>query len=431
MLADQTRTAPAVGHKHHLTFFRQSGWLMVATTVMGGLMYAVHMIACRMPKEEYSLFLTLLQIMTLIGIPTVGLQGVFAQQAAAALNPEHEKELAGFFRGVLRGTFGLWLLTAGVIFLFRGTIMNKLGITNPAGLWVTMLIGLAALWRPLVQGVLQGRQNFLWLGGVLISEGVMRFGAVWVIVGMLGNYAAGGMASVLLGIILVMVVGGWFCRDCLRGSAAPVDWVAWLKRVLPLSLGMGAGIFMLAADMIFVRRYFPEKESGYYGAAGMIGRALVYFTAPLTAVMFPKLVRSAALGEKSSALMLALGVTALAGGGAALVCSLFPSLPLRIVYDASFLEVSTPLVPWFVWCMLPLTLANVLLNSLMAHSRFNAVPWLVAVAAGYGVMLYLRHDNFIQVIQTIGIFGTLLLGVCAWFTWRSPRSGVQIPQPAG
>src|SRR6266487_4181108 len=120
MLAEQTQTSPATGHKPQLAFFRQSGWLMVATTVMGGLMYAVHMVARRMPKEEYGLFMTLLQIVTLIGIPT-----------------------------------------AAVIFFFGHTIMHKLGITNPAGLWVTVLIGLAALWRPLVQGVLQGRQNFL------------------------------------------------------------------------------------------------------------------------------------------------------------------------------------------------------------------------------------------------------------------------------
>jgi len=45
------------------------------------------------------------------------------------------------------------------------------------------------------------------------------------------------------------------------------------------------------------------------------------------------------------------------------------------------------------------------------------VPWLVLVAAGYGTTLYLRHETFTQVIQTIGIFGLVLLAVCAWFTW--------------
>ena len=177
--------------------------------------------------------------------------------------------------------------------------------------------------------------------------------------------------------------------------------------------------FMLAADMVFVQQFFPKEQTGFYAAAGMIGRALVYFTMPVAAVMFPKLARSKAMGEKSNALLLALGFTAMAGACAALMCSFFPELPLRIArFDASYLKVSAPLVPWFGWCMLPLTLATVLLNGLMAKLQFQAVPWLVAVAVGYGVTLYLRHESFIQVIQTIGCFGSLLLAVCVWFTFR-------------
>src|SRR5205823_8869020 len=99
----------------------------------------------------------------------------------------------------------------------------------------------------------------------------------------------------------------------------------------------------------------------------------VYFTQPLAAVMFPKIVQSAARAEKTDVLAHALGVTALAGGAAAIGCTVFPSLPLRIVYDKSFLEVATPLVPWFAWCMLPLTLATVLINALLARAQYRAV----------------------------------------------------------
>lgn len=418
MIAGKTEVVLEATEKSHLTFFRQSTWLMLASVVGGGLMFAVHTIAQRMPKAEYGVFFTLLQIVTLMGIPAVGLQSVFAQQAAASLKPEQEQELAGVFRGVLRWVFFLWLLMAGMVFMFRQEILAALKISNPAALWVTVMVGLVALGRPVVQGVMQGRQNFLWLGGMMIFDGVGRFVAVGVIIGLLTHYAAGGMVAVLIGMIGVMAVGLGCCRDCLRGDFAPMNWSTWLRRVIPLALGMGAGTFMLAADMVFVQRFFPKEQTGFYAAAGMIGRALVYFAMPVAAVMFPKLARSAAKGEKSNALLLALGFTALAGGGAALVCSMFPELPLRIaLFDASYLEVSAPLVPWFGWCMLPLTLATVLLNGLMAKLQFRAVPWLVAVAVGYGVTLYLRHDSFIQVIQTIGCFGLLLLAVCAWFTF--------------
>ena len=423
-MSDQTK--PATESKHFAAFFRQSGWMMLATLMGGLLMFALHKIARQMPKEEYGVFTTLLQVVSLMGIPAVGLQSIFAQQAAGAMTPEHERELAGVFRGVLRGTFFIWLVMGAGALVFSTQICAALKISNPAALWVTVAIGLLALWRPVIQGVLQGRQNFLWLGGISIFDGIGRFTAVCIIVGMLANYAAGGMLGVLTGMVLVMIVGGVLCRDCLQGEAARTAWGEWLGRVAPLTLGMGVGIFMLAADMIFVQRFFSEKETGYYAAAGMIGRALVYLTGPIAAVMFPKLARSKATGEKSNALALALGVTALAGASAAVVCTLFPELPIRIIYDKSFLEHSAPLVPWFAWCMLPLTLASVLINSLMAQSEFKAVPWLVAVAVGYGTALYLRHETFTQVIQTIGISGLVLLVVCAWFTWgqKSPKAKV-------
>ena len=423
-------SAPFADAKHHVTFFRQSGWMMVATVGGGVLMFAVHSVAQRMPKEEYGVFTTLIQVVSLMGIPTVGLSGIFAQQAAGAMTPDHERALTGVFRGVLRGTFGIWLLMAALALVFRQPILEALKISNSAALYMAIVIGLTVLWRPIAQGVLQGRQNFLWLGNVNIADGIGRFGCVLVAVGLLKNFAAGAMFAVLTGTVIAMSVAGWFCRDCLRGEATPMAWGAWLRRVVPMTLGLGVGTFMLAADMIFVQKYFPREQTGYYAAAGTIGRALVYFTAPIAAVMYPKLARSAATGEKSNALLLALGITALAGVAAAVMCSFFPALPLRLArYGTSYLEISAPLIPWFAWCMLPLTLATVLINSLMAHSQFKAVPWLVAVAAGYGTTLYVllqrHHDDFKPVIQTIGVFGLLLLAVCSWFTWgvKSPKSG--------
>ncbi|MFO1477657.1 MAG: hypothetical protein U1F98_13520 [Verrucomicrobiota bacterium] len=420
MIAEPVKTPAAPAQEHHLTFFRQSGWMMIASTLGGGLMYCVHMVAQRMPKEEYGVFMTMLQTVALMGIPSVGLQGVFMQQAAASLNPEHERELAGVFRGVLRATALVWLLMAATVLFFRNGITNSFGISNPATLWITVGIGLLMLWRPVVFGVMQGRQNFLWCGWSAIGEGATRFLGVCLFVGVLGAYAAGALSAVLLGSTLVIVIGGWFSRDCLTGPADPMNWRRWLARVVPLTLGLGVGTFMLSADMIFVQKFFSKQETGYYAAAGMIGRALIYFTAPLTAVMFPKVARGAALGQGTNALKLTLLLTLLAGGSGAVICSIFPELPLRLVYDKSFLAISTPLVPWFAWCMLPLTLSTVLINSLMASSRFSVVPWLLAVAGGYALSLYLHHDTFKVVIQTIGIFGSLLVGVCAWFTWGPP-----------
>jgi O-antigen/teichoic acid export membrane protein len=412
---------------HRLAFFRQSGWMMIATTVSGGLMYAVHMVARQMPKEEYGVFTTLLQVVALMAIPAVGLQTVFAQQVAAAVTEEQRRLAVSTFRGVWRGIFFLWLVMAAVVAVFWKPALADLQVGNPAALAMTVLIGLTSMWMPLMMGMMQGRQNFLWLGWAIILNGVARFGLICVVVLLLGGWAAGAMGAVLGGMAVLIVMCAWQMRDLWRGLKMRVDWSAWLKRVVPLTLGLGAATFMLSADMIFTQENFPKDQTAFYAAAGMIGRALVFFTQPLTLVMFPKIAHSSARSEKTDVLAHTLGLTALAGGAAAVACTLFPSLPLRIIYDKSFFDVATPLVPWFAWCMLPLVLSNVLINALLAKGRFAAVPWLAAVAVGYGVALSVvgRHAGaltdpqagFIMMIQTLGVCSTVLFAICVWFTW--------------
>lgn len=429
MSAAKTETMSGAREKHHVTFFKQSGWLMFASVASGGLMYAVHPIVSRgVPPGEYGVFTTLLQVVALMGIPAVGLQPVIAQQAAAATTDEQQRVVASEFRGVWTAIFFIWLAMLGVVGIFWRQALAGLKIENSAALAAALVVGLASMWMPLVNGILQGRQNFAWLGHTNILNGAGRLGLVCIVVFLFHGWAASAMSAVFVGMMMVVIIGGWQVRDVWKTPKVRVAWRDWLGRVVPLTFGLGAATFMLSADMIFTQNYFPREQTGFYAAAGMIGRALVFFTQPLSAVMFPKLARSKATGEKSHALELALGATLLAGGAAAIACTLFPSLPLRAAfYKPDYIAIASPLVPWFALGMLPLTLSYVLINSLMARSKFSAVPWLVLVAVAYGVALALAGSHARNLadtqaglrlmIQTLGGFNLLLFGVCAWFTW--------------
>ncbi|MCP5528470.1 MAG: hypothetical protein H7A47_16900 [Verrucomicrobiales bacterium] len=413
-----------------LTFFRQTGWMVLATTAGGGFMWLVHMPAnAGMTAAEYGTFGTMLQVMALMMIPAIGLQTVFANEAAAAVTPEQQQELSAIVRWGLGAVAAVWLLGVIGVLLMQRLLLDYWGITRPALLWITLWIGLAMVWWPVLQGVLQGQQNFLWLGWLQVFNGLGRFVAVLILVTWLGGQSVGAVTAALIGFWACVAIGLWQTHGVVFGEGRHVDWWKWLKRVIPLSLGLGAGQFVMAADMLVVKGVWPADVVGHYSAAGTIGRALVYFTIPMVSVMFPKVVRSAALSEETRVMLLALGATALMGALAALACTVVPWLPLKLMrYKPEYLAV-TPLVPWFAWCMLPLTLSNVLIGNLLARGRFQAVPWLLLVAAGYGVALVLRvpafkaadqQTAFRMVIQTLGLFSTLLLGVSAWFTWRQP-----------
>ena len=79
------------------------------------------------------------------------------------------------------------------------------------------------------------------------------------------------------------------------------------------------------------------------------------------------------------------------------------------------------LLPWYAGAMIPLALANVLVNDLMARAKFKAVLPMVLVAVAYGFTLPFMLRTFpghMEVaLKTLGVFNLLLLGVCALFTW--------------
>ena len=112
MAVEKTETIPTIDHKPHAAFFRQSGWLMIAT-IAGGLMtLGVHPLNKIIPDSEYTAFVALLMLVVLL-MPTTPFQMVFAQQSALALATGRERQLSGMVRlAWLWTTLVIWTAVA-------------------------------------------------------------------------------------------------------------------------------------------------------------------------------------------------------------------------------------------------------------------------------------------------------------------------------
>jgi O-antigen/teichoic acid export membrane protein len=407
---------------HKSTFFRQSGWMVVSTVAGGAFMAVVHVFSKVLTPEEYSALGVLFQVLNWMTIPALGLQMVFAQQASAVVTEMQRRQLVATVRAVMRWTFYIWLGTAVVTIVWHNTLIAALKLNNPAALWVTLVVGLVMLWFPIFQGLLQGRQNFLWLGWGAIFNGVGRVVILGVIVMLFHGGAAGGMGGVLIGLLVASGIGIWQNMDLAREAGAAFDARGWLRRVVPLTLGFGAYQFIYSADLIVVQNYLGAGgQAAAYTFGGTLARAVVLLTAPIAVVMFPKLVHSAARSQKTDLMGVTLLGTAVLGCAAVLGLTLTAPLLVKLGSKPEYVSFA-PLIPLFGWVMVPLSVGYVLLNNLMAHSRFKVVPALVAVAAGYWVALQYHHDSFKMVIQTLGVFSLIFLGVCLAFSWR-PKNG--------
>jgi O-antigen/teichoic acid export membrane protein len=427
----QAQAPPKADAKHHVAFFRQSGWLMMASVVAGALMWAVHFLAKRIPDSEYGVVVTLLSVT--MCIPSGPLQMVFAHQSAADLATDRQASLAGKIRSLWIATFILWVIVAAVILWAQKTILTRWEITNPLALYVTLGIVLLSFWLPMFSGLLQGKQDFFGLGWSTILNGAGRIGAGAVLVLAFGAWSTGVVAGILTGLAVATAVAVWRSRDLWAARAGAFDWRSLLAEVVPLMLGFGACQVLFTTDTMFVKSYFPAAVTAYYGAAGTLSRALVWVIGPLTLVMFPKIVHSTARAEKIDLLTVTLISTLVLAGGGAIGLCLFGPWVVKLVYKESYVQMATALLPWYAGAMLPLSIANVLVNNLLARSQFRVVPWTVLLAIAYAVTmssaLRAHPESPVLALKIVAGYSLALLAVCAWFTWGSKPNAARLARP--
>lgn len=427
MPAESIEPAPvATGVKHHIAFFRQSSWLIIANVSSGFMMLAVHLLNKKIPPDQYAIFGVLLAVAMFV--PSMPLQMVFAQQTAQALATGRKRELAGMIQLAWLGTFGLFLLLVIGTFIWQKDILTGWQITNPADLWITVFVVLFAFWLPMFWGILQGQQNFFWFGWTYLISGAARLGVAAFLVLVLGAYAGGMMLGVCLGLALGAGVGIWQTRSLWLLRAQPFDWRGLLKQIVPLMLGFAAVQFLFMADTMFVKAYFSGDDAAFYVSAGTLSRALLWLVVPLATVMFPKIIHSMARSEKSNLLgVVLLGTGILAAGGALGLTILGPWI-IKLVYSKTYVSVAAKVLPWYAWAMVPLSLSYALVNNLLARSQFGIVPVLVVLAVAYGIALTHFHDSLITVLKTLGFFNLLMLAACVWFTFGGSKSKAQSPE---
>jgi O-antigen/teichoic acid export membrane protein len=425
MSAANTEITKTIDHKPHAVFFRQSGWLMIAAIAGGAMTWGVHFLSKSITETQYATFGLLLLIVSCL--PTMPLQMIFAQQTAMALATGRERQLAGMVRMAALWTFIPWALGVIIVLLFQKQIVAGWHLPDAVGIWITLPLLLVTLWGTMLGGMLQGRQDFFWMGWVAILSGVLRLIAAALLVLALGFGAAGMMTGALIGVGLGAVITIWRTRDLWSLPSERFDGKGLVKQVLPLMFGFGACQFMFTSDTMFAKAYFTSDEMAPYVAAGTLSRALLWLVLPLAAVMFPKIVHAAAKSEKTNLFNLVVLGTAVLAICGALGLWLVGPIVVKIVYKSSYVAATTALLPWYAGAMVPLALANVMVNDLLARARYGVVPWMVLLAAAYGFTLPVILNHFPGrlevVLQTLGAFTLLLFIICAWFTWGNKVQG--------
>lgn len=257
---------------------------------------------------------------------------------------------------------------------------------------------------PVLFGVLQGLHRFTAFGFGSISFPLGRFIACLFLVLVFKGGVNGALVSSIVGGCAAVGIGLWTVKDILQGPEEVLPDGILRKMVnysLPVFLTTTMCMILGNLDIVLVRHYCAPEESGLYATAAVLGRIAMFLPGVLILVLFPEAARAQATGEKGNRMLwITLGMTALLGGGFALVCAFWSDLLLSLLFSPKYLA-AAPLLQIISSAMALLAMANVIFTYSLARSDYTFLWPLIGGSLLMLGLIFMFHDSAMTIARIV------------------------------
>ncbi|MBI2546264.1 hypothetical protein HYV81_03730 [Candidatus Woesearchaeota archaeon] len=241
------------------------------------------------------------------------------------------------------------------------------------------------------------------------------------------------LATLLLGILLVYLfalgVKGALVAMVL-GALATIPFCLWsLRTILSIkktrlgNIGLSQYILLAAAasvcigillnlDVILVKYFFKEVESGFYGALSLIGTVVFFISGALNTIIFPKVSESHSNGEDTSE-YLRFGMLWTAVGCIIVITAyfLFPDFIVLVMLGSEY-DIAG-YIGIYAIAMSLLALSNILVVYNLAIKRWSILYVVVPAVFLELLLIYLFHQTLLHVVIVVLLFHVILFAALA------------------
>jgi O-antigen/teichoic acid export membrane protein len=299
-----------------------------ATLVAGGFDYVTNVLIGRgLGPADFLIFVTVTAILQLLVHGANVIRNVVAfYTAELSVKPAALMLTGRFLRRSWRWAWR-WggLAMIGMAFL-APLLADLLKIETTWPLWAGTPVLFLLFLRPVTDGALQGRQQFLGLGSVQTIQALLRLLLAPLLIWW-GLRATGAILSLPLAMAGALLLALWLLRQPFRavrietdtGSAVipPVSW----RYSTDTLLGFIAFASLINMDAIVVNNLFSSTVAASYGPVVTLGKINLFISTGVGMVLFPKVTQRRALGLDPRPVLLM-----------ALAAALLPGLLLTTIY---------------------------------------------------------------------------------------------------
>lgn len=391
------------------------GHLFLAVMFLNGANFLYHAIESRsLGPQSYGALGSLLGLLVISQVPLTALEVTFTRSIAARIDRSQDPSCGSLIRRAV---------LAGAIVLGLMTIISPLAarfLHLPSAL-PFIAAGLAVV--PTIVGIVP---KSLLLGTLRLKEvarGIVASAIIRLVVAC-GAAALGfGLVFALLAIAAGETAALIFYIIAARGNLhGPVRATLRLKEAVIPSIAFSGFWALASVDTILARHFLPEVEAGYYAAAAVAAKAVLFLPAAIALSAFPRFADVAASrAEREKVLRHAMAVVGGMVVAAASIVSLAPGLFVAVLFGGEY-EGSTSLVGLLAFAGAALGLTQISLYYLLANrSRWALLPW--AATTCLAVAVVFSHSSASEIGQrmlAITAFNLLVL-LLAITLGRKPR----------
>lgn len=361
--------------------------------------------------SDYGILASLTSLFALVIIPSQSLTSTIVRFATRFFAKSEEVKAAVFYKKMTIFWFCIGLLIFGAVSVTSPLISEFLKIEQRILVVITG-ITIALTYMSIVNiAFLQSLLKFRYLAGLYTVSALVKMilGVMLVFIG----FSVGGAVWAIVSMSIVGYLLGFIPLGSLlkneRSSDVKIDWREIAYYALPTMAILISVTSFVSTDVILVKHFFSSKEAGLYGGISLIGKVIFYFTAPITSVMFPLIVKKHAKGENFQGLFhLSLILVMLSSLFITAFYYLFPEFSVKFFLGGGDYLRIAPLIGLFGILITLYSGLYVLINFFLSVKRTEIVYPCVFASILQIILICLFHNSFLDVIY-VSIFSCALL----------------------
>ncbi len=369
----------------------------------------------RLSYSDYGIYAAIISLIAILSIPAQAMTQVIIRFATEYISKKELGKAKRFYKQASVTLVSLGIILAIFLMVFSSVVSSFFQLHS---IWYLLLAGILLIlgYGTLVTNAyVQSLLRFRLLSVINVINSVSRIaiGGLLVIFGFQVSGALGG--TILAGIIAFVAV--FLPVIKVFGGVKEVGVNSHFRHIGKYSILAGVSMLALASftssDILLVKHFFSPTTAGLYAGLAIVGKVIFYFSAPITAVMFPLVIHRHHQGKGTrNILYLSIFLVFLPSLLLSVLYTIFPTIFLTFFLGGrGFLQMSQYVGLYGVYIAL-FSIINIFVTySLSMHyAPALYLAGVAAVAQIVGIVIF--HSSLGEVINvSVGVLLLLSIGM--------------------